>query len=73
MKIYKTYFDKSDTPFIQTFQPRRKYHVCWKRVPYKTFLGHNVVKIKLFGLFTIKKMPKRISKRMTALDNFLKE
>lgn len=37
MKIYKTYFDKT----------------VWKRLPYAVFLGHKVVKVKLFGLFTV--------------------
>lgn len=53
MKIYKTYFDKSDTPYKQEFQSSKKNHTVWKRQPYKMFLLHAVVKIKLFGLFTI--------------------
>ena len=53
MRIYKTYFDKSDTPYTDKFQPKRKYHVVWKRNPYKLFLGHRVIKVKLFGLFDI--------------------
>ena len=53
MKIYKTYFDKKDTPYRDDFQRNKKYHVVWKRQPYKTFLRHKVVKIKMFGLFTI--------------------
>ena len=53
MKIYKTYFSKDDTPFRQEFQANKQYHVVWKRRPYKTFLGHKVVKVKLFGLFNI--------------------
>lgn len=55
MKIYKHYFDKSDTPYKQTFQPKKKQHTVWKRNPYTRFLGHNVQKIKLFGIFTIYK------------------
>jgi len=54
MKIYKTYFDKKDTPFTLKFQPKRKYHVVWKRLAYGSFLGHKVIRVKLFGLFTIK-------------------
>lgn len=54
MKIYKTYFEKNDTPFRIDFQPNRKYHVVWKRNPYQTFLGHKVFKVKLFGIFKIK-------------------
>lgn len=53
MKIYKTYFDKSDTPYIQEWQKNRKYHVVWKRCAYKSFLGCRVVMVKLFGIFTI--------------------
>lgn len=53
MKIYKHYFDKKDTPYVQEYQPKRKYHTAWKRIRYKGFLGHKVVKIKLLGLFTI--------------------
>ena len=53
MKKYKTYFDKKDTPYMQKFQKRKKYHIVWKRRPYKWFLHCAVVKIKLFGLFTI--------------------
>lgn len=54
MRIYKTYFDKSDTPFVQEFQKNRKYHTVWKRRPYDTFLGHKVVMVKKFGLFNVK-------------------
>lgn len=53
IKPYKTYFDKKDTPFRQDFQPNKKYHVVWNRLPYRTFLGYKVVKVKLFGIFTI--------------------
>ena len=55
MKIYKTYFDKRDTPYRQDFQPKSKYHKVWKRMPYKYFLKHKVIKIKLFGIFSIYK------------------
>lgn len=55
MKIYKLYFDKKDTPFIETYQSKAKYHTTWTRLQYKKFLGHEVLKIKLFGLFTIYK------------------
>ena len=53
MKIYKHYFDKIDTPYQQTFQSKKKQHTVWKHNPYMCFLGHNVQKIKLFGIFTI--------------------
>lgn len=53
MKIYKHYFDKSDTPYIQEFQPKQKYHTCYKHFRYSSFLKHKVIKIKLLGLFTI--------------------
>lgn len=53
MKIYKHYFDKRDTPFKWTFQAKKKYHTVWKRQAYTKFLGHAVIKIKLFGIFTI--------------------
>ncbi len=53
MKIYKHYFDKRDTPYQQSFQPKKKQHTVWKRSAYKRFLGHNVQKIKLLGLITI--------------------
>jgi len=55
MKKYKTYFDKSDTPFKQDYQDKKKYHVVWNRQPYMVFLQHAVVKIKKYGLFTIYK------------------
>lgn len=54
-KIYKTYFDKSDTPFRQDVQSRQKYHSAWFRLRYRSFLSHKTVKIKLFGIFTIYK------------------
>jgi len=52
-KRYKTYFDKTDTPYVKTFQSNKKYHIVWKRNAYKTFLNHRVIKIRLFGLITI--------------------
>ena len=55
MKKYKIYFAKSDTPFRQDFQSKKKFHTVWRRLPYKTFLGHKVVKIKKYGIFTIYK------------------
>lgn len=55
MKIYKHYFDKTDTPYKLTFQPNKKYHTAWKHMPYTKFLGHKTVKIKKFGIFTIYK------------------
>ena len=53
IKKYKIFFDKNDTPYITDWQTKRKYHTVWKRLPYTRFLAHNVVKIKLFGIFTI--------------------
>ena len=55
MKIYKLHFDKKDTPFIETYQSKAKYHTTWTRLQYTKFLDHEVLKIKLFGLFTIYK------------------
>jgi len=53
IRFYKHYFDRSDTPFIQDFQKGKKYQCVWKLGKYEVFLNHKVVKIKLFGLFTI--------------------
>lgn len=53
MKVFKHYFDKNDTPFDQRYQANKKYHTAWKHYTYSRFLGHKVVKIKLFGLITI--------------------
>ena len=53
MQIYKHYFDKKDTPFVQDYQTKQKYHTSWKHFRYKRFLGHKVVKIKLLGIITI--------------------
>lgn len=53
IKKYKIYFDKNDTPYVSDWQAEKKYHMVWKRLPYKRFLGHRVAKIKLFGIFTI--------------------
>lgn len=69
MKVYKTYFDKKDTPFTQDFQKHKKYHVVWKRRAYATFLGHNVLKVKLLGIFTIKGN----SDPVTLMNNMIKE
>lgn len=52
-KRYQTFFNKNDTPFAKEFQPNKKYHIVWKRMAYKEFLGHKVVKIKLLGIITI--------------------
>ena len=54
-KRFVHYFDKEDTPYSQELQPKRKYHKVWKRLRYKTFLGHKVIMIKWFGLLTIYK------------------
>lgn len=55
MKKYKCYFDKNDTPFKQEFQANKKYHSVYFRLPYTRFLQHDIIKIKLFGIFTIYK------------------
>jgi hypothetical protein len=55
MKIYKHYFKKTDTPYIQEWKKRKKYHTIWKHLIWERFLGHRVYKIKLFGIFTIYK------------------
>lgn len=56
MKKYKLYFDKQDTPFISSYQQKRKYHIVWRKMPYKNGIaGHIPTKIKLYGLFTIYK------------------
>lgn len=56
MKLYKHYFDKSDSPFVQSYQRKRKYHTSWKRGKYRIFLQCKVVKIKFLGIFTIYKL-----------------
>jgi hypothetical protein len=53
LKLYKHYFDKADTPYLQTWQSEKKYHTVYKRVAYTEFLKHKVIKIKFLGLFTI--------------------
>lgn len=53
MRIYKHYFDKNDTPYVQDYQAGKKYHTAWKHLKYRAFLGHKVLKIKVFGIFTI--------------------
>ena len=56
MKLYKHYFDKSDTPYVESFQRKRKYHTVWKRGKYMVFLQCKVIKIKFLGIFTIYKL-----------------
>ena len=56
MKLYKHYFDKSDTPYRESFQRKRKYHTVWHRGAYRVFLQHKVIKIKFLGIFTIYKL-----------------
>ena len=58
MKLYKHYFDKTDTPFEGLFQKNKKYHTVWYRGKYRIFLLHKVVKIKFLGMFTIYKLSK---------------
>lgn len=53
MKLYKHYFDKSDTPYRESFQRKKKYHTVWHRGAYRVFLAHKVIKIKFLGIFTI--------------------
>ncbi len=53
MKLYKHYFDKSDTPFNQLYQKKRKWHTVWFRGKYRIFLQCKVIKVKFLGLFTI--------------------
>ena len=56
MKLYKHYFDKSDTPYVESFQRKRKYHTVWKKGKYRVFLQCKVIKIKFLGIFTIYKL-----------------
>ena len=53
MKLYKHYFDKSDPPYRESFQRKKKYHTVWHRGAYRVFLRHKVIKIKFLGIFTI--------------------
>ena len=50
---FKIYFDHNDTPYREECQSKGKYDTEWKHLPYSYFLGHSVVKIKLFGIFTV--------------------
>lgn len=50
---FKIYFDHSDTPYREECQSKGKYDTEWKHLPYSSFLGHSVVKMKLFGIITI--------------------
>lgn len=50
---FKIYFDHSDTPYREECQSKGKYDTEWKHLPYGYFLGHSVVKMKLFGIFTV--------------------
>lgn len=50
---FKIYFDHSDTPYREECQAKGKYDTEWKHLPYRYFLGHSVVKVKLFGIFTV--------------------
>ena len=56
MKLYKHYFDTTDSPFAAIFQTNKKYHTVWYRSKYRIFLLHKVVKIKFLGIFTIYKL-----------------
>lgn len=66
MKIYKTLFNRNDTPFVQTFQPTKKYHTVWKRQPYAKFLGHTPHKVLLFGIFKVR--PKKLTDTRAIFD-----
>lgn len=50
---FKIYFDHSDTPYREECQSKGKYDTEWKHLPHSYFLGHRIVKMKLFGIFTI--------------------
>ena len=69
MKLYKHYFDKTDTPFEGLFPKNKKYHTVWYRGKYRIFLLHKVVKIKFLGIFTIYKL----SKHREFIDKKLQE
>ena len=69
MKLYKHYFDKTDTPFEASFQKNKKYHTVWYIGKYRIFLLHKVVKIKFLGIFTIYKL----SKHREFIDKKLQE
>lgn len=66
MKIYKTMFDKNDTPFKESFQENKKYHTVWKHLPYAKFLGHIPHKVLLFGIFKVK--PKKLTDTRAIFD-----
>ena len=70
MKPYKHYFNKSDTPYRQSFQRGKKYHTVWMRGRYRIFLQHKVVKIKFLGIFTIYKLT---DKNRVEVEEKLKE
>jgi hypothetical protein len=59
VRPFKIYFDHGDTPYREECQYKGKYDIEWKRLPYRYFLGHSVVKMKLFGIFTIYDLTKK--------------
>ena len=59
IRPFKIYFDHSDTPYKEECQCKGKYDTEWKYLPYRYFLGHSVVKMKLFGIFTIHDLTKK--------------
>ena len=77
MKLYKHYFDKTDTPFEELFQKNKKYHTVWYKGKYRIFLLHKVVKIKFLGIFTIYKLDKHrefIDKKLQEMKrNFMEQ
>ena len=56
MKIYKHYFNKDDSIFNDSYQVKNKYHTHWYDKCYNEIFYHKVIKIKLFGIFTIYKI-----------------
>ena len=53
MQTLKHYFDKTDTPYDLEWQKHKKYHVAWKHYAYSRLFGHEPVKIKWLGIFTV--------------------
>lgn len=70
MKLFKHYFDKSDTPFIQGYQRERKYHTVWTKGMHKIFYPHKVIKIKFLGIFTVYKLT---DKNRAKIENIIEE
>ena len=60
MKLFKLYFLKSDTPFEQGYQRKKRYHTTWSNKPSKVVDKHKTFKIKLFGFITVYKLKRGI-------------